>query len=103
MRSYTACGLKARTIAALSPIINDQSVVNVSVEFKQPTPLNSEVRMNYQGKDSQTNASLDNSNLDGGIDFEIRSQDGRKATYGGVYYLSEDNMRTLRKEKATSA
>ena len=69
--------LKARTIAALSPIINDQSVVNVSVEFKQPTPLNSEVRMNYQVKDSQTNSNLDNSNLDGGIDFDIRSQDGR--------------------------
>jgi len=65
--------LKAHTIASLSPIIKDKSALTFSVEFKQPTPLNNEVRMNYQEETRQSCTSQNNE-----IDFDIRSLDGRK-------------------------
>jgi acyl dehydratase len=65
--------LKARTTASLKPIIKDKSALTIAVEFKQPTPLNSEIRMNYQEK-----ALLNSSSQNSDIGFDIRSLDGRK-------------------------
>jgi len=70
--------LKARTIASLNPIIKDKSAVTISVEFKQPTPLNGEIRMNYQEKTNPNNNIPNRSGPNETIDFDIRSLDGHK-------------------------
>ena len=68
--------LKAHTIASLAPIIKSQLAITISVEFKQQTPLNNKVRMNYQEKPVPASTNLNSSSS--GIDFDIRSMDGRK-------------------------
>lgn len=75
--------LKAHTIASLSPLIKRQSAITISVAFKQRTPLNSEVRINYQEKTTERklnpNSSRSNSSSPNNtIDFDIRSLDGHK-------------------------
>jgi len=70
--------LKAHTIASLDPIIKDKSAVTISVEFKQPTPLNSEVRMNYQEKTKLISKPPNGSSSNETINFDIRSLDAHK-------------------------
>jgi len=89
--------LKAHTIASLSSIANYQSALTITVHFKQPTPLNSEVIMNYQEKATsvsvnKTNTNQNSSNQNNEINFNIRSLDGHKLHMVG--HITYPNIRS---------
>ena len=76
--------LKAHTIASLNPIIQQNSAVTASVEFKQAPPLNNKIRMNYQERAVELSTHKNK-----GIDFDIRSEDSQKLhMIGSITYSS---------------
>ena len=60
--------LKAHSIAVLKPIFKSQYPITISVDFKQPTPLNSDIKMHYQ----------ETKKLNNSINFDLRNPDGNK-------------------------